>query len=48
MIKFITIKTKSPITEKPKINLFKETDFKKKNSKISQLQFKIKGKGFKK
>lgn len=48
MIKFITIKKKSPITDKLKINLFKETDFKKKNSKISQLQFKIKEKGFKK
>ncbi len=48
MIKIITLKTKYHITDKLKINLFKETDFKKKNSKILQSQSKIKEKDFKK
>lgn len=48
MIKIITLKIKYHITDKLKMSLFKETDFKKKNLKILQWQFKIKEKDFKK
>lgn len=48
MTKFIIIKTKFLITKKFKMNSFKETGFKRKNSKISPLQSKKKEEDFKK
>ena len=46
-MKFTITKIKSLITNKSKMNSFKETDFRKKNLKISQSLLKIKGEGFK-